>query len=597
MSKSSAVRALGLLWSLADRTSRRYLALTLVTVLASSAALGIAPVFLKQLVDGFERENSGVYGVSPPALIAAYILAHGLSRILTESQSMYFGFIDQRLKSQLSTYLLQHVLALPMSFHLRRQTGALSQTLSNGVLGYRLLLHHVTLTLIPLVVELGVMCLVLVALRQAAFLPILCGTVALYTAVFWKGAISVAGHARAASAANIDLAAALTDSILNYESIKLFGGEERIRKRFAEQAKMCEREWSALLHRKMQNGLAVAIVFMMSIGTSVYLAVFLVQSGSMTIGEFTLINAYLLQMIRPIETLGLAVRDFSQGTAHLQELMKLFSMTQEDNRNCRRIAAFTRAPELIFDHVGFSYPDGRRALEGVCLAARAGKTLALVGTTGSGKSTLIRLILRLLEPSEGDIFLNGLSLSEIPLDTLRSAIAVVPQDPALFNDSVAYNIGFADPDVVETDIVHAAKIAQIHDFVSRLPNGYATKVGERGVRLSGGERQRIAIARAIVRKPALLIFDEATASLDGVTEHAIFRSLGDLEYAVTMVVVAHRMSAIAQADEIVVLDCGRVVERGSHAALLQARGLYFAMWRDQLKCASCMEFPNLEHNP
>jgi ATP-binding cassette subfamily B protein len=413
------------------------------------------------------------------------------------------------------------------------------------------------------------------------FLGIIGGSVLLYIVSFWVGVARIGGPARAVSNACIDANSVLTDSILNYETVKYFCAEGNVHGRFGAALAKVEDQWAKLFSRKMENGFVLATIFTLSLGISICFATREVQLGKMSVGDFVLVHAYILRISLPLEMIGFAFRDIAQGIGFIEKLAELFGQKQEVDVIGDRASLPTGAPKLSFERVSYSYQPDRRILKSINFVVPSGKTVAIVGASGSGKSSLIRLLVRLLDPTEGQIRLNDVPLSNIPVAALRSAIAVVPQDIALFNDSIAYNIGFGKHDSTETDIVRAAKVAHIHDFIAGLPDGYATLVGERGLKLSGGERQRIAIARAAIKEPKIFVFDEATASLDSNAEQAILYNLIKRTTTATTLIIAHRLSTIAHADEIVVLAQGRVVDRGNHAELLQRHGTYAAMWHAQ----------------
>jgi ATP-binding cassette subfamily B protein len=514
-------------------------------------------------------------------LIASYAIAQWLSRLLAELRAMSYGRTEQHIQRKLTSALFDHVISLPLRFHSDRSTGAISQTLNNGLLGYRVVLQHLLLTVLPVVVELGTMAVVLLILDQATFLVVVTVSVLLYTVAFWSGAGRIGPPARAVSSARVAANAILTDSILNYETVKYFGAEPQMLERLTDALELTESQYSKLLTRKMENGVIVGTIFSCSVAVTAYLAAREVHQGDMSIGAFVLVNAYMLQIARPLEMIGFAFLGISEGMAFIQKLTELFDQKPESDS----IECHTRLPSgtlsVAFDGVSYSHCPDRPALRGVSFSLPAGKTLGIVGASGSGKSSIVRLLARLVEPNEGEIRLGGVLLSSVPLSVLRAAISVVPQDVWLFNDSIAYNIGIGQQGSTEADIVAAAKVAQIHSFVSKLPSGYETQVGERGLKLSGGEKQRIAIARAAVRKSRLFILDEATSSLDSKTERAIVRDMIKAAGDRTTVIIAHRLSTIVHADEIVVLDGGTVSERGTHSELVRRRGAYAAMWHAQ----------------
>ena len=572
---------LGLLWSQADTFIRRRLALALLLALGSSALAGMAPLLLKIVVDALAAPRSNVLYFTPAALVIAYACTQWLVRSLQEARLLTYGIADQRLQRHLSLRLLEHVMKLPLSFHLDRKTGALGQTLNNGLLGCRLVIQHLVFSLLPVIIEVSMMTGILIILGQPVFLAIIGTALLLYTLVFTAGTIRIAGAARGASTAHIDANAVMTDSILNYETVKCFNAEGTVQDHFDAALVRTESQWRKYYVRRVGNGLLVAAIFALSLGTSLIVAARALLRGSLSIGEFILVHTYLLQLVRPVEKIGFALRDIAQGLAFIEKMAELLQEQPEEETLGRTEDLARGQGELVFDRVSFSYRPERPVLADVSFAIPAGKTVAVVGASGSGKSSLVRLLLRFCEPDSGQILLDGTPISEVSVSSLRETIAVVPQDTVLFNDSIAYNIGVGSPRSLAKDIKRAAKVAHLHEFIAAQPDGYQTKVGERGLKLSGGERQRVAIARATLKTPRVFVFDEATSSLDSKTEQEILCNIRDVSRGATTLIIAHRLSTVTDADEIVVLDRGHVLERGTHQALLESDGAYASLWAAQ----------------
>jgi ATP-binding cassette subfamily B protein len=429
-------------------------------------------------------------------------------------------------------------------------------------------------------VELVAVAVVLLNFGHAKYLVILALAAAAYVAAFQRGAADIRAPAQSVSQSHIEAHAVLTDSLSNYETVKYCSAEPLVCARYDQALGRTESAWRRFFARRAANGLIVAAIFAVSLCVAMLCAVQDVARGAMTIGGFVLVNAYVLRLVQPLEMLGAALRDAAQGLAFLEKLLELFREQRERDVGNGRTAAEARG-ELSFEDVSFSYRRGRPVLRNVTFRVAPGRTVAVVGVSGSGKSSLIRLLFRLYEPDSGRILLDGIPLDETPLPTLRQAIAVVPQDTMLLHDTIARNIGFGRCGSTRPEIEEAARIANLHEFILGLPDGYETVVGERGLRLSGGERQRIAIARAALKRPRLFVFDEATSSLDSTTEQEILGNLKRLASSATTLVIAHRLSTIVHADEILVLDRGAVVERGCHAELLAREGRYATLWRAQ----------------
>ena len=372
----------------------------------------------------------------------------------------------------------------------------------------------------------------------------------------------------------------MTDGILNYETVKYFTAESIIQEKVSRALSRTEVEWVGFYRRYAFNGLGVATIFAAFLGATILYAANEVQAARMTVGDFVLVNTYMLQVVRPVEMLGYAMQGLSQGVAMLEKMLALFREAPERQQTDDRIS-LGGPGKLEFENVTLSYRRDRSVLKGVSFKIPAGKTLGIVGASGSGKSTIVRLLVRLFEPDSGRVFLDGVPLSDLSLPKLRQSIAVVPQDTVLFNDTIGYNIAFGKAHSTRDEIEQAAKLAHLHDFILSLPDQYDTRVGERGVKLSGGERQRVSIARAAIKRPRIYVFDEATSSLDSNTEREILRNLQEISRSSTTLVIAHRLSTVVHADEIVVLEAGTIVERGTHASLLRQNGRYAALWEAQ----------------
>jgi len=372
----------------------------------------------------------------------------------------------------------------------------------------------------------------------------------------------------------------MTDALLNVELVKYFAAEAIVQERVGRALSRTEAEWVSFYRKYAVNGVTVSTIFTAFLAATTLYAVHEVEGARLTVGDFVLITSYMLQLIRPVEALGYAMQAFSQGAALLEKMLALFHEKSEPAQPGK--AGRLEGPgHLEFENVTLSYGPQRVALQGVSFKVPAGKTVGIVGASGSGKSTLVRLLARLLEPDTGRILLDGVPISALSLGTLRQSIAVVPQDTVLFNDSVGDNIAFGKADCTQEEIEQAASRAHLDGLIASLPDTYETNVGERGLKLSGGERQRLSIARAAIKRPRIYIFDEATSALDSVTELEIARNLQEISRSITTLVITHRLSTVVHADEIIVLEAGTVVERGTHASLLRQRGRYAAFWTAQ----------------
>ena len=567
-----------MLWSDSDRFVRRRLVTVMVLVIATSVLTALGPLALKGLVDGFTDRTWNL--LSPPILVGAYVLSQFLARAAGEVRGLVYSRAERRMFRVLSERLFGHILRLPLRFHLDRQTGAVSQTLENGLTGYQMILHHLVFTILPVTAELGTIIVVLVRLSHPAFLVLFGGALVCYATVFAHAAKTIARSASSASAAHVDAAARMTDTLLNVELVKCFAAESLVQDRVTRALSRTETEWVSFYRRYAINGVTVSTIFAIFLAVTTLYAVHEVEGARLTVGGFVLITTYMLQALRPVEALGYAMQGFSQGAAMLEKVLALFHEESEPQQP-GNVVRHDGPGHLEFENVTLCYEPHRAALRDVSFKVAAGKTVGIVGATGAGKSTLVRLLLRLVEPDAGRILLDGVPIYMLPLPTLRHSIAVVPQDAAMFNDSLRANIGFGKANCTQTEIEEAARRAHLHEFITGLPDAYDTNVGERGLKLSGGERQRLSIARAAIMHPRIYIFDEATSSLDSATEMEISQNLREISQCVTTLVISHRLSTVLHADEIIVLEAGALVERGTHDSLLLQEGRYAAFWAAQ----------------
>lgn len=570
---------LALIWSEADRFVRIRLAAALLLTIITSALTGLGPVALKLVVDRFANDLK-TSTVPVVLLIGLYVLSQWLARSVGEIRASFYAEAEQRMVRTLSERLFAHVMRLPLRFHLDRQTGAVTQTLTNGMQGYQLVLHTLMFSTLPIATELATIVFVLSRLGQPVFLLLFSGAIVCYSVVFAFAARRTQKAAKSGSAAQVEANAAMTDSILNYETVKYFVAETVVQQSVRGALMRTEKEWVRFSRQFAVNGLYVATLYAAFLGMTMVYAARETEAGRISVGTFVLINAYMLQIVRPVEMLGYAVQTLSHGMANLDKMLALFRERSEELAK-GNAALLTGPGTLEFSEVGVSYRPDRSVLGEVSFQVPAGRTLGIVGHSGSGKSTIVRLLTRLIEPDSGRILLDGVPISTIPLDRLREAIAVVPQDTILFNDTISYNIAFGKAGSTRNEVEEAARLAHLHDFIMTLPEGYDTRVGERGIKLSGGEKQRVSIARAVIKRPRIYVFDEATSSLDTRTEREIMQSLREVSFHSTTLVIAHRLSTVVYADHIVVLDAGVIVEQGTHETLLELNGRYAALWHAQ----------------
>lgn len=555
------------------------LAFSLSVAVALSLFASTGPLLLKWIVDALSKVPERGTGLLL-SFAGAYVFVQWSGRALAAAQGYIQAQADRRLYRALSDQLFDHVIRLPLRYHLGRRTGAVSEILSNGLLGFQMVQQTLLMSIVPILIQLAMVSIVLITLHQEQILLLFLLAVVAYGAVFSQSASRTRKSARDVAAAQIDARALMTDSILNYETVKYFAAESIIRERLDKALMQSERDWLKFHFSRSWSSVLVATVFAGFLGATMFVAVREVVGGRMTVGTFVLVNAYLLQLVAPIEMIGAATQTLSQGFAFLEKLVELFGERAESPSSA--VVPCLRGPgKLTFVNVSGGYAATEPTLKHISFVLPAGRTLGIVGASGAGKSTLVRLLTRLLEPDEGHILIDDVSIHESELASVRGAIAVVPQDTVLFNETIAYNIAFGRPGATRAEIEDAARLAELHDFIVKLPLGYETLVGERGVRLSGGEKQRVSIARAALKNPCIYVFDEATSSLDSRTEKEILRNLTRLAAKTTTVIIAHRLSTVIHADMILVLDQGVIVEAGLHESLVEKNGHYASLWLAQ----------------
>lgn len=582
---SSLKDAGGILISEIDRNSAGRLGLALICVIASAGLAAYAPYLFKLLIDFYSSDAAQAAGL-PILLVSGYVVSQWVGRMIGEFRWLLVGTAEQRFFRRLSRKMFNHVMRLPLRFHLDHKTGAIGQTLENGLTGFRMILQQTIFTALPGIIEIAIIAVIIATVFDPVFLLVFAACVVAYALVFAKGAASILNVSREVSAARIDAHALLTDSMMNFEAVKLSAAELQIGQRYDKALARSETSWREFFLKRTQNGLSVAMVFATGLGVSIWLAVRGVAEGTQSVGDLVLLNAYLLQIIRPIEMLGFAVRDMGQGVAFIEKMLALLNEKPESDPTKSTVPAPLPHPSpsparLEFKNVTFGYINERPILRDLSFTIEPGKRTALVGPSGAGKSSIIRLLARLYDPDSGSILLDGVDIAEMQPEELRRAIAVVPQDTILFNETLGLNIAFGVEDSPRSAIERATRLARLDALIATLPEGYDTIVGERGLKLSGGEKQRVAIARAALKNPRIFIFDEATSSLDTRTEQEILGNLHEVSQGVTTLMIAHRLSTVVNADNIVVLERGSVVESGRHQALLAQNGLYAQMWRNQ----------------
>lgn len=559
----------------------------LVCLISAKVANVGVPLVLKQLIDALTITPA--HPATLLALPAGLLIAYGLLRlsttIFTELREFFFAKVTQRAVRTIALKVFRHLHALSLRFHLNRQTGGITRDIERGTRGISSLVSYTLFSILPTLVEITLVLVYLMVQYDIWFSAIT--VVALTTYIAFTVVVTEwrTHFRRTMNELDSKANTKAIDSLLNYETVKYFGNEEYEAQRYDEGLKRYEnaavRSQTSLTLLNSGQSIIIATAVTMIL----WRATLGVIDGSMTLGDLVLVNAFMIQLYIPLNFLGVIYREIKQSLADMEKMFVLLDQHREvadvPAAPALALSEATAQAELRFSHVDFSYESNRQILFDVDFTIAAGTTTAVVGHSGSGKSTLARLLFRFYDVNAGAISIDAQDIRSVTQTSLRRAIGIVPQDTVLFNDSIAYNIAYGRPGASHDEIVAAARAAYIHDFILSLPDGYETPVGERGLKLSGGEKQRVAIARTLLKNPAILIFDEATSALDSKAEQAIQTQLKEIARNRTTLVIAHRLSTIADAQQILVMDHGRIIERGNHAQLLAARGAYAQMWERQ----------------
>ena len=548
----------------------------------------VVPIFYKYAVDALSAETGAVLAV-PVGLLVAYGLTRVMAQAFGEVRDAVFAKVAQRSIRLAGLSAFRHLHRLSLRFHLDRKTGGVSRAIERGTKGIEFVLAFMVFNILPTLLEILLVCGVLWALYTVWFALVTLVTIGGYIA--WTLCVTEwrTKFRRTMNENDSEASTKAIDSLLNFETVKYFGNEDHEARRFDvalkgyEQAAVKSRTSLTLLNIGQGAIIAAGLTAVMIMAGSG------VASGAMTIGDFVLVNAYLIQLYLPLNFLGFVYREIKRSLTDMEAMFALLGEAPEIGDAADAGPVRITGGRVEFEDVSFSYDPRRPVLKGVSFAVPAGKTLAIVGPSGSGKSTISRILFRFYDVDAGRVLIDGQDIRQVTQQSLRAAIGMVPQDTVLFNDTIYYNIAYGNPAASPAEVEEAARLARVHDFVMGLPDGYQTAVGERGLKLSGGEKQRVAIARTILKGPSILLFDEATSALDSRTEREIQDSLNAVSADRTTLIIAHRLSTVVDADEIVVLDEGRIVERGGHAQLLAARGGYADMWARQRQAAKALE--------
>ena len=562
---------------------RRVVIALLLLVVAKLVSVG-TPFFYKAAVDalaGEGQEAAWMLGAGAIGLTVAYGLARLMNVGFQQLRDAVFARVAQRALRALALQTFRHIHAMSMRYHITRKTGGLSRIIERGVKGVDFLLRFLLFSIAPLVLELLLVGIILWTLFDIWYLVVVAAVIGAYTAFTFKVTEWRVRLRREMNDQDTDANQKAIDSLLNYETVKYFGAEQREAERY--DAAMAGYERAALQTAQSLAFLNFGQSFLITGGLIIVMvmAAMGVQDGSMTVGDFVMVNAYMIQITMPLNFLGTVYREIRQALVDMGEMFEMLEKNPDVDEKQDADVLNVQGAAIQFDKVEFGYDPARPILKGVSLDVGPGQTLAVVGPSGSGKSTIGRLLFRFYDVQAGAVRIDGQDVRDVTQDSLHAAIGVVPQDTVLFNDTIGYNIAYGRDGVSQEEIEEAARAAQIHDFIASLPEGYATQVGERGLKLSGGEKQRVGIARTLLKNPPILLLDEATSALDTQTEGEIQEALARAAEGRTVIMIAHRLSTVSGADRIVVLDQGVVVEEGPHSDLLARNGRYAALWQRQ----------------
>ncbi|MBS8259111.1 ABC transporter ATP-binding protein/permease [Roseibium polysiphoniae] len=557
--------------------------LAVVALVIAKVVTVFSPYFFAWSTDALtgETENLPAFLVAPIMLVLAYNAARVLAVAFNQMRDALFARVGQHAVRQLANITFRHLHELSLRFHLARRTGGLSRVIERGVKGIEAIVRFTILNGIPTVLEFAIMAVVIWYQFGLDYLAIVALMIVAYVwftikASNWRIAIR-----REMNDSDTDANSKAIDSLLNFETVKYFGNEKMEAARFdvsmEKYEKAATKTWTSLAWLNLGQTVILGI----GMAACMVLSARSVMAGTQTIGDFVLINALLMQISIPLNFIGFIYREIRQGLADIESMFDLLGVPAEieDKANAKDLRAVEG--RIVFDNVRFHYDQNRPILKGIDFEVPAGKSVAIVGPSGAGKSTISRLLFRFYDVSGGAVRIDDQDVRDVTQESVRNAIGMVPQDTVLFNDTIAYNIRYGRPDATDEEVKEAARMAQIHDFIERLPDGYQSEVGERGLKLSGGEKQRVAIARTILKAPPILILDEATSALDTHTEREIQTALDQVSKNRTTLVIAHRLSTVVNADQIIVLEAGEIAERGTHAQLMAKGGLYASMWARQ----------------
>ncbi|MDC1378725.1 ABC transporter ATP-binding protein/permease [Pelagibacteraceae bacterium] len=570
------------LWPKKRKDLRIRVSFAVVALVLAKIASVSTPLVLGSAVNSLTKLSSGInlFMLVPIALVVGYGVTRVIAFTFVEIRDALFSKVSQHSIRQISLTMFQHLHNLSLQFHLNRQTGALAKYIDRGTKGIDFLLRYVLFNIAPTFFEVFLVSGILFYLYGPWYAVVTLVTIGLYSFLTFKITEWRNVFRKRMNQADNDVSTKMIDSLLNFETVKYFNNEAFEANRLDQSLE--EYELAANQSRHSLSLLNIAQTFIIMVGITIMLvmSVYGIKSGEINIGGFVVINAYMLQLYQPLNWLGSVYREIRQALTDMENMFSLLEVSPSTNDDLEDIPQSNDA-EIRFENISFDYDIRRTIIKNISFTVPNGKKVAIVGPTGAGKSTISRLLFKFYDPKEGNIFINNTNVNKISQNSLRKIIGVVPQDTVLFNDTIYYNIAYGNTGATKEEVISAAKNADIHDFITILPDGYETIVGERGLKLSGGEKQRVAIARTILKNPKIFFFDEATSALDTSTEKEIQKNLENVSKGKTTLIIAHRLSTAANADNIIVLDQGSIIEQGTHESLLLKKGKYFEMWGKQ----------------
>ena len=570
------------LWPNKRSDLRKRVSLALICLILAKVASVYTPLILGRSVDSLTELSSGInlLMLIPIALIISYGVARIASLTFEGMRDALFSKVSQHAIREVTLTIFKHLHSLSLQFHLNRQTGALSKFIDRGTKGIDFLLRYVIFNVVPTFIEIILVSIILLNLYGYFYALITIITITIYVILTFVITRWRVQFRRDMNSADNSVSTKMIDSLLNFETVKYFNNENHEFNRLDVSLKKYELAANKSRHSLSLLNIAQIIVIMSGITIMLVMTAFGIRSNDISIGGFVVINAYMLQLYQPLNFLGSVYREIQQSLVDMENMFNLLDEKSKVKDSLKQLNINNKT-EIKFSNISFGYDERRTVIKDISFDVPNSKKVAIVGPTGAGKSTISRLLFRFYDPTSGSIYINDENINSISQHSLRKIIGVVPQDTVLFNDTIHYNISYGDPKASEDDIINAAKNADIHDFVISLPDGYETLVGERGLKLSGGEKQRVAIARTFLKNPKILFFDEATSALDSSTEKEIQKNLENMSKDKTTLIISHRLSTAAYADNIIVLDKGSIIEQGSHNYLLDLKGKYFEMWEKQ----------------